>query len=364
MEKPTMLGYIQEQPRALYECFRQREEYTEPMKRIFADHDIRKIYLLGSGTSYNASLGIKHYLEKYLEVEVEPVIPTIFTNYTKINNNNVYKQDQICVIGISQSGTSYSTVNAIKKAKELGYLTVALTENLKSMITEEADVVTHLLCGKELIPVETRGYTVTLLTGYLWAIEIAYELNKLSEEKYLEIIQKCDDMLKNYGNYLEEVDEWYERNKEELLNYRHGHIAAYGKNYCTALEGELKLYETFRKPVSSYELEELIHGPNMAFEDDTYVFFVASNEVELKRMPLFINWFKENKVSEHVFVFSDKMEVAEKRDLKFKTPIFEDLSPLVYTLCFQIMAARNCINVGYDTSVRRPNRQAFAHKYD
>ncbi len=363
MDKPTMLGYIQDQPRALRECFKLRQQFCEPMIRIFKEHDVRKIYLLGSGTSYHASLAIKNYFEKFLKVEAEVCIPTMFTNYVKVNNNEIYRSDQILVIGISQSGTSFSTVNAMKKAKAEGYLTVALTENLMSMICDEVDVVVPLLCGKELIPVETRGYTVTVLTGYLWSVEIAYQLACLNENEYRNLIAEIQTMLDNFEKYLAEVDDWYGKNQEELLQLKHGHIAAYGLNYCTALEGVLKCYETFRMPLSAYELEELIHGPNMAFEESTYIFIVASDEVECPRVPLFTNWFKENNVTEHVFVITGSDLPCSDKDLKFTTPMVSDLSPIVFTLAFQIMAARNCIAVGYDTSVRRANRTAFAHKY-
>ena len=63
------------------------------------------------------------------------------------------------------------------------------------------------------------------------------------------------------------------------------------------------MYETFHKPLSAYELEELIHGPQMAFDDQTYLYFIASNEVERTRIPLFLDWIRENEVTEHVFVF-------------------------------------------------------------
>ncbi|WP_273399403.1 SIS domain-containing protein [Traorella massiliensis] len=364
MTQPTMLGYIHDQPRALLECFLNRKEFIDPMVHVFKENDIRKVYLLGSGTSYHASLAIKNYLETYLQVEAEVCIPTMFTHYVKVNNNKIYNNRQILVIGISQSGTSYSTVNAMKKAKDMGYLTVALTEDLNSMICDQVEVVDHLLCGKELIPIETRGYTVTVLTGYLWAVEVSKALGMLDDQRYQEILLKTEKMLKNYDSYLEEAEEWYQLHHSELFSFRHGHITAYGNNYCTALEGVLKLYETFRMPLSAYELEELIHGPQMAFEDTTYIFIIASDEVELKRVPLFVQWFKENEVTEHIFVFSNKMEEVSNKDLKFKTEIFEDLSPLVYTLPFQIMAARNSLAAGYDTSKRRPKRQAFAHKYE
>lgn len=364
MEKPSMLGYIYDQPRALRECFNRRNEFCEGLCELFLQKDIRKIYFLGSGTSYHASLATKDVFEKYLDVEVEVCIPTMFTDYVNVNNNNMYRNDQILVVGISQSGTSYSTVNAMKKAKEQGYCTVALTENLNSMICDEVDVVLHLLCGKEEIPVETRGYTVSVLTGFVWAIEVAKAIGKLTLEAYEKLCEEIVNLLNNFEEYLHEAEQWYSLNETELQALTCGHVAGYGHNYCTALEAVLKMYETGRKPLSAYELEELIHGPNMAFEDYTYIFIVASNEVTLKRIDLFTNWFKENNVTDHVFVFSDSRTNVSAKDLVFKNKIFDDLSPIVYTLPFQIMAARNALAFGYDTAVRRKNRTAFAHKYN
>ena len=165
METPSMIGYIQDQGRALKATFENRAVYCNPFCQIFQERDIRKIYLLGSGTSYNAATAIKQYLEMYLPVEAEVMIPTVFTNHAKINRNCIYNQDEILVVGISQSGTSVSTIEAMKKAKQEGYYTVAITEATESLITKEVDRVVKLTCGKEEIPVETRGYSVTLLQG-------------------------------------------------------------------------------------------------------------------------------------------------------------------------------------------------------
>ena len=101
METPSMIGYIQDQGRALKATFENRAVYCNPFCQIFQERDIRKIYLLGSGTSYNAATAIKQYLEMYLPVEAEVMIPTVFTNHAKINRNCIYNQDEILVVGIS-----------------------------------------------------------------------------------------------------------------------------------------------------------------------------------------------------------------------------------------------------------------------
>ena len=162
---------------------------------------------------------------------------------------------------------------------------------------------------------------------------------------------------------MEQTEKWYLANQKELLNMRKSCVAAYGLNYCTAIEAELKLFETFKHPVRGYEMEEMIHGPQMAFDEDTYVFLVASEEKELERVPRFIQFFEENHITEHVFVITANEMKLKEKDLCFYAPIPAELSPLVFTLPFQIMAARNCIAVGIDTAKRPKNRKAFAHIY-
>ncbi|MFR5599455.1 MAG: glutamine--fructose-6-phosphate aminotransferase, partial [Holdemania filiformis] len=97
MEKPTMAGYILDQGRALRQSFAERACFVDPMIKLFQNQDIRKVYFLGSGTSYHAALSFKNWFEKYLKVEAEVVIPTVFTNYTQINNNAIYQPRQILV---------------------------------------------------------------------------------------------------------------------------------------------------------------------------------------------------------------------------------------------------------------------------
>ena len=84
----------------------------------------------------------------YLPVEAEVMIPTVFTNHAKINQS-VYNQDEILVVGISQSGTSVSTIEAMKRRNRKGYYTVAITEATESLITKEVDRVVKLTAERK-----------------------------------------------------------------------------------------------------------------------------------------------------------------------------------------------------------------------
>ncbi len=63
MEKPTMVGYILDQGRALRQSFAERVCFVNPMIELFLNQDIRKVYFLGSGTNYHAALSFKNILE-------------------------------------------------------------------------------------------------------------------------------------------------------------------------------------------------------------------------------------------------------------------------------------------------------------
>lgn len=361
--KPTMIGYITDQDRALKAAFDERSVFTAAFIELFKTNDIKKIYLLGSGTSYNASIAGKYYFEKYLKVEAIADIPTHFSNYTDPEVNGLYEKKQIMVIGISQSGTSVSTIAAVGNAYRMGYVTVAVTDDMESPITHVTDHVVKLDCGKELIPVETRGYSVTVLELFLIAVEAGYALGRISEEEYKSILAGTTETLNDYTQVRNDVEAWYAANAAELQQMDHGVIAGYGLNTCTAVEGVLKLGETYKHPVISYDIEEMIHGPQNAFNDKTFVFIVASKEAEYDRVPLFIKFFDDNQITDHLFIITDGQLAVSEKGLKIRKPALEDLSPLYFTLPFQILSARNCIACGIDTSVRTPHRKAFAHIY-
>ena len=167
------MGYVREQPERLKYVFDNREEFVAPFRKVFQERNIRKVIFLGSGTSYNAGVSACYYFKQLVGIDAEVHYPTMYRNYEKADWTGTLKKEEILIVGVSQTGTSISTINAVKKAHEEGYLTLVYTGNLESEITKYADVVTHELVGPELTPPETKGYTVTLMSLYLFAINAA-----------------------------------------------------------------------------------------------------------------------------------------------------------------------------------------------
>lgn len=358
MEKATVLGYIKDQPRALREVSQRKNEFVAPFVEVFKKYPIKKVLFFGSGTSYNASVIAAHYFKQIVGIDAAGHYPTVFKNYEKADWTNTLGKEEILFVGISQSGTSRSTVEVMEHAKQNGYITLALTENLESEITKHVDHVVHLLCGKELTPPETRGYTVTVLTLYLWAVSTAKELGVYSREQYNQAIEEVKDLTDRFEAVIEESEAWYDRNKTTIVNSDRLYVLGYGVDFGSALEGMLKIGEMLRIPTIGYEIEEYSHGPTMALDKRQTIFFIGSDEAEFERMLLFRKAFK--KYTDRVHVVTYKQIDADERDLVFQVKTNKYLAPLMFTVPFQFVAAKGAKDIGIDTSVN-PFEEPLAH---
>lgn len=358
MEKATVIGYIKDQPRALRATLKNKEEFVIPFVEVFKKYNIKKVIFFGSGTSYNASIIAAHYFKQILGIDAMGQYPTVFKNYEKADWTSTLKKEEILFVGISQSGTSRSTVDVMKYAKEQGYITLALTENLKSEITKHVDNVVHLLCGKELTPPETRGYTVTVLTLYLWVVSVAKALGVYSEGQYNKAIKDAEELGDNFETVVKESEAWYDCNKATIVNSDRIYVLGYGVDFGSALEGMLKIGEMLRIPTLGYEIEEFSHGPTMALNKRQTIFFIGSDEAEFERMLLFRETFK--KYTDRVHVITCKEIDSDNRDMVYSVKTNKYLAPIMYTVPFQFVAAKGANDIGIDTNIN-PFEEPLAH---
>lgn len=354
----TVLGYMKDQPRALQETLRNKEVFVKPFVETLCKKHIKKVLFFGSGTSYNASQIAAYYFKHILGMDAVAHYPTVFLHYEKADWSNLLKKDEILFVGISQSGTSISTIEVMKKAKEEGYLTLALTEDLQSEITKHIDTVVHLLCGKELTPPETRGYTVTVLTLYLWAVESARALNKLDDIAYEKMMKDAEKLCAQFTEVIEESEAWYDDNATTIVNSERIYVLGYGIDYGSALEGMLKIGEMLRIATIGYEIEEYSHGPTMAIGAKQTIFMIGSDEAEWERCLQFREVFK--KYTPRVHLISCKETKHDKRDLIFSCKTNKYLAPLLYAIPFQFVAAKGAADTNIDTGVD-PFTDRLAH---
>src|SRR6185369_17469111 len=129
--------------------------------------NLRRIVIVAAGTSYHAGVVGRYIIEEWARVPVEPDIASEW-----IYRNPVLSKDTL-VIGISQSGESRDTVNAIKLAKDLGARTLAITNLMGSQITREADAVLYTRCGLEVGVAASKTFTAQVALLSLIALQLA-----------------------------------------------------------------------------------------------------------------------------------------------------------------------------------------------
>src|SRR5207302_7757038 len=152
-ESPETAGYetfmlkeIFEQPDAVAETIGDRVRGHKLMLEALEMtelevRNLRRIVIVACGTAYHAAVVGRYILEEWARVPVEPDIASEW-----IYRNPVLSRDTL-VIGISQSGETRDTVNAVKLARELGARTLAITNQMGTQITREAEAALYTRCG-------------------------------------------------------------------------------------------------------------------------------------------------------------------------------------------------------------------------
>lgn len=354
----TVIGNIKSQPEVLRHTLESQAVFVDPFVEIFKKHDIRKVFFLGSGTSYNVSHIAAYYFKQIVGIDASAQYPTVYKNYEKPDWTGMLNNEQILYVAISQSGTSVSTCEVMEYAKANGYQTLALTGNLESRIAGLVDTAVHLLVGEELTPPETKGYTVSVLSVYLWAIAVAKAKGVYTEGQYEAALVAARNLLEQFENVMEESEAWYDRNKASIVGSERIYVLGYGVDYGSMLEGVLKVGEMLRLPIAGYELEEFSHGPTMAFNERQTLFLIGSEEVEFERMMEFRNAYR--KYTSRIYVITCREIDGDGRDMVFSVKTNKYLAPLVYTVPFQFVAAKGAKEVYIDTNIN-PFEEPLAH---
>ncbi len=180
------------------------------------------------------------------------------------------------VIGISQSGESRETVNAVKLARELGARTLAVTNLMGTQITREAETVLYTRCGMEVGVAASKTFTAQVALLSLVALKLAQVRKTLPPEEIEFILDQLYELPEKIDHFLDgnhPIEEIAQRFYDQpFFLYLGRHIGL-----PVALEGALKLKEISYIPTEAYSAGEMKHGPIALLEQGTPVVVVATN---------------------------------------------------------------------------------------
>ncbi len=232
-------------------------------------HDLRRIVIVACGTSYHAGVVARYAIEEWARVPVEPDVASEW-----IYRNPVLDPGTL-VIGISQSGETRDTIQAMKLAREKGARTVAITNMMGSQITREVDSTLYTRTGLEVGVAASKTFTAQISLLFLVGLKLAQLRSTLPRNEIEFILDELYDLPAKMQRFLDAdhpIDDIARRFHEQpFFLYLGRHIGL-----PVALEGALKLKEISYIPTEAYSAGEMKHGPISLLEEGTPVVVVAT----------------------------------------------------------------------------------------
>lgn len=308
---PSMHDYILRQPEILSSVYDRKESWLTILQSMLETHPMEEIVFLGSGTSHHVSTAAAALAERHLPIQARAVLPAQFIG------SRILHPSRTLAVGISQSGNSLSTLNAIRYAKEQGCPVLAFSLEEDSALVRECDAWMPLVCERELVPPETQGYTAAILEWIL-AIRQAAGLDT-DVTKELSALPKV----------VAESEAFVRAHLHDILRAPKITVTGSGLHWATAMEGALKMRETLRHAVMREEIEELSHLADLAFEDDDLLMAIVQTDRDRQTVNLV------RQITDHVL----EIEAGE-----------DDFSLITAVIPFQLAGAIGAAGLGNDTS--------------
>lgn len=334
----TMLDYIAEEQTSLTTIL---AEFNFDKKQLSG---VKHCLILATGSSFNACLAAKYYMESTAPIYIDIQEPFNFLHYGKVDP----KVD--LVIAVSQSGKSTSTIQAVQKiTTSQNIKTIAMTSDITSPITKVVDIVFDLNMGIEKVGFVTKGYSATVLNLMLVALAVAKESSFLTTDKVTCELSDIRSAVMSIDKVIAKSVDFFETHKEAFKSGQRFIAMGYGPNWGTAKEFETKFTETVRKPAQGFELEAYMHGPYLEADQDHTLFYIETDS-SLKERSIALRSYMSEYVKDSFTISTDNSD--DTNTLALNVTVSEKISPLLLIIPFQYLAYQTATAQGIDLSKR------------
>lgn len=334
-----MLKEIYEQPRSIFDSFRGRfdVETGEIHMRSMEDYqqrlkEIKRLILIGCGTSWHAGLVGEYLFEDLARVPVEVEYASEF----RYRNPVLYADD--LVMAISQSGETADSLAAMDLAKRKGAAVFGVCNVVGSSIPRLSDAGAYTHAGPEIGVASTKAFTAQVTVLALMAVGMA----KLRGTMNLVAIKSFFEELEGIPEKIEKALLLNEQMIALAAQYKDARNFLYlgrGYNFPVALEGALKLKEISYIHAEGYPAAEMKHGPIALIDEEMPVVVIATNSEHYEKVVSNIQEVKARKGKVIALVSEGNRDLDTMVDHVVEVPeTIEPLSPLVNTVPLQLLS--------------------------
>lgn len=352
--KHFMQKEIFEQPKAIRQTLNDRLNNNQidlseiSSKGIDILKQIEHIQIIACGTSFNAGLTAKYWLEEISGVSCDVEIASEFRYRKSITRKNSL------LLSLSQSGETADTLAALKKAKLANFLATMTICNIKSSsLVRESDFALLTKAGVEIGVASTKSFTsqlVCLLLLTLYIAKLQQKISNKTETVFINQLQQLPDALEKI---LEQNDS-IEKIAHDFAYKQHSLFLGRGIFYPIAMEAALKLKEISYIHAEAYAAGELKHGPLALIDNEMPVIVIAPNNNLLDKLKS--NIAEVQSRGGRLYIFAEKSTefMANNNYNLLPMPnVPEIISPIVYSVPMQLLSYHIALVKGTDVDQPR-----------
>ena len=292
---------------------------------------VKRIVLLGCGTSWHAGLIGEYMIEEKARIPVEVEYASEF------RYRNPIIEGGTIVFAISQSGETVDTLAAIREAEKRGARCLGICNVVGSTIARESHSGVYIHAGPEIGVASTKAFTSQITVLSLLALVFG-RLTTISSSEGQKIIQalmhvpdQVADILKGHEDIRRIAEKYYHHNNFLYLGR--------GANYPVALEGALKLKEISYVHAEGYPAAEMKHGPIALIDENMPVVFICPRDNAYQKIVGNICEVKARKGKIIAITNEGNSEVVEMADHVIYIPRTLDfLYPILAVIPLQLLA--------------------------
>ncbi|MCX5753510.1 MAG: glutamine--fructose-6-phosphate transaminase (isomerizing) [Candidatus Krumholzibacteria bacterium] len=293
--------------------------------------DVRRILLIGCGTSWHAGLIGEYMIEEKTRIPVEVEYASEF------RYRNPVIEDGTVVFAISQSGETVDTLAALREAEKRGARCMGICNVVDSTIARESHAGVYIHAGPEIGVASTKAFTSQISVLALLALVFG-RLRTISSSEGQKIIQA----LMHIPEQVAEILTMHEAIRTIAEEYYHHNNFLYlgrGANYPVALEGALKLKEISYLHAEGYPAAEMKHGPIALIDENMPVVFICPRDNAYQKIVGNICEVKARKGKIIAITNEGNNEVVEMADHVIYIPRTLDfLYPILAVIPLQLLA--------------------------
>ncbi|MDP9219751.1 MAG: glutamine--fructose-6-phosphate transaminase (isomerizing) [Actinomycetota bacterium] len=352
-----MAKEINEQPQAVADTLLGRtdaegslvlDELRIPVDRLQA---IDRIVVIACGTASYAGSVAKYALEHWCRIPTEVALAHEF------RYSDPVLSERTLVVAISQSGETMDTLMAVRHARELGALVLAICNTHGSSIPRESDAVLYTHAGPEIAVASTKAFLAQITACYLLGLYLATLRGGSYADDAAAVLRDLHAMPAKIQQVLDgleqvrEIAHWMADTRSVLFLGRH-------VGYPVALEGALKLKELAYIHAEGFAAGELKHGPIALIEPGQPVFvIVPSPSIEHGLHAKVVSNIQEIRArGARTLVIAEEgdTDVTAYADIVIRVPACPPLlAPLLTTVPLQVFACELATAKGLDVDQPR-----------